>query len=588
MRTSKITSLILAFILIVSVLAFPASAEPDPVETGTKVIEYDFSKISSLDEIGKIENVYLTAGNVNGVAYDSCEIVNNKLKISSLANSHCFVTLFDYIPAVKDYTDYTITLKYSFDTEGSKTTDTSKQRAGIIYNLTTRSKSLGWAFIRAKGDYENGCYIDDKWKADGSYQKSSTLDGGFSNGKEYTLTAHMKPDGTIDMCYYDADGNVIGDLAKGIKDYRSGQGIGLYLRACTMYVSYFSVTEYSAVDPVKRADGNEIISQDFSSVTDVSEIDGFAVASGSVDNVTISGGKLSVAPTDNTYHVLKLLDYSPAGTKGNAWTAVIKASFSSDVFLSSSTGEAKNLFGIAFDIDESTQNYNTAVLRSSGEYDLDGYKGNAWVSGTRLWDRSFVNYYPEHEYEIMLIAYSDGTVRMAIDGVLSEDVMTRTDLTGGIGVVCRNAEMTVSEITVYENAANGVSYKGTQSSGAVEAGEKYNIRFVATMESADASAAGFIIKTSYSSYEQTKTIPVASLLYSVAGSENGMSLTYTANDLAGNYLYALGIYGIPADIGDVTFTITPYYVKDGVTNTSQSYEVVYNAGDLISQSPISN
>ncbi|HBF15640.1 MAG TPA: hypothetical protein DDW30_08200 [Clostridiales bacterium] len=577
MKQLRLIALLLA--LVTAFAAFSTVTFAEEPEGGRTVVEYDFSTMDSLDAV-QIENPH--AGGT-GQALEACELSDGRLKLEAQIDKHCFVQLLDYYPAIKSYSDYTVTMRFSFDTTDSEATNVVNQRAGIVYNLTPHESTYSWAVIKADGVYENSRYSDGNWKADGSYQKNDKLDGGYSKDKEYTLTAHMKADGTIDMCYYDAEGNVIGDAAKGIKNYRSAQGIGIYLRACTMYVSYFSIVENGGFNPNIEKKGTETTALNFGTVADLSDLTGLSVVNGNVDNVTLTDGKLTVA-ADSTYHVLNLLDVASVGVEGKAWSIVMKASFS--VATEMISGESKKMFGIAFDVDAENKNYSTAVIRAKGDHDMNSFANNAWKSGTRNWDVSNVNYYPNHEYEIAVIGYADGTVRMAIDGVLATDVMERTALTGSIGVICRNGTVSVSEIRVYEEAANEIAYIGTQSSGALEDGT-YSVRFVAKLASAKASAAGFTVRVRVGETDKTKAFAVSNLYREVSGEAHGISLSYAANDFAGNYLLAQGIYGIPSDAGNVTFTVTPYYIQNGETVTAQSYEVVYNAGSLVSQTAVS-
>ncbi len=577
MKQFRLIALLLA--LVTAFAAFSTVTFAEESEGGRTVVAYDFSTMDSLDSL-QIENPHATG---NGRALKTCELKDGKLKLEPQTDGHCFVQLFDYYPAIKSYSDYTVTMRFSFDTTDSAVTDKAKQRAGISYNLTPHEVTYSWAFINANVVYENGCNIQGTWKADGSFRKSAGLEGGYSKDKEYTLTAHMKADGTIDMCYYDAEGNVIGNAATGIKNYRSAQRIGIYLRSCTMYVSSFSIVENSGLNPNVEQKGIETTALDFGTVANLSDLAGLSVINGSADNAALADGKLTVT-ADSTYHVLKLLDVASVGTEGKAWSIVMKASFSAAI--AKNTVDSKMLFGLAFDMDTDNRNYNSAVLRAEGKFDMNTFANNAWKSGTRNWDVSNVNYYPDHEYEIAVFGYADGTVRMAIDGVLATDVMERTAQTGGIGIICRNGAVSVSEIRVYEEAANEIAYIGTQSSGALEDGT-YSVRFVAKITAANVSAAGFTVRVRTGETDITKTFAVPALYREVSGEAHGVSLSYAANDFAGNYLLAQGIYGIPSDAGNVTFTVTPYYVRNGETVTAQSYEVVYNVGSPVSQTAVS-
>ena len=133
----------------------------------------------------------------------------------------------------------------------------------------------------------------------------------------------------------------------------------------------------------------------------------------------------------------------------------------------------------------------------------------------------------------------------------------------------------------------GVNYKGVQE---YVHGDFYNVRFVANLDDyTQYEAAGFVIEAVFASGDvQSKTYGrdcryVYTHLTAVSG---GDTVALSAAEMQGNYLMAYAIHNIPLSVGEARFTVTPYTVQNGEGVLSASYEVVYNNGELVSQSPV--
>ena len=102
------------------------------------------------------------------------------------------------------------------------------------------------------------------------------------------------------------------------------------------------------------------------------------------------------------------------------------------------------------------------------------------------------------------------------------------------------------------------TYVGYQVSDVSEG--KYSVRFVASINYLDdVSSVGFIIRAQYTKdaapVDKTVTQYCSYVYTSILAGGNSV----TAEELGGNYVFALHIDDIPTDVGAITFTVTPYY-----------------------------
>ena len=111
-------------------------------------------------------------------------------------------------------------------------------------------------------------------------------------------------------------------------------------------------------------------------------------------------------------------------------------------------------------------------------------------------------------------------------------------------------------------------------------GNKFALRLVGLVELGDTaltdySKVGFVVVANYANINTKCTAAASNKIYSSITENTATSTNaLTATELGGDYIYALAIKNIPANAGDVTFTVTPYYVAaDGTT-------VVYGANTV--------
>ena len=181
------------------------------------------------------------------------------------------------------------------------------------------------------------------------------------------------------------------------------------------------------------------------------------------------------------------------------------------------------------------------------------------------------------------------------------ETTTTHNVAGAIGLIFGNMYGWIDDIRV-TNDANGdviysedfeslslrgnVEYEGVQES-AVKDGT-YAVRFVGALGDdvalADYSEVGFRVTATWGA-DGTKTLDTActTVYGKITGSADGVTSEYRADSFGAKYLFALAVEGIPTDAGQITFTVTPYYVTAAGTVTGNAYTVVYNAGALVSQ-----
>lgn len=131
---------------------------------------------------------------------------------------------------------------------------------------------------------------------------------------------------------------------------------------------------------------------------------------------------------------------------------------------------------------------------------------------------------------------------------------------------------------------NGFKLVGVQDTD--PAAEKINVRFVGVVDQPEDFQKIGIKVTAYLNGEKHKDFDIATteVYKAITGSANGVNSTITAEELGGEYVYALTIKGVPAS-GTVTFEVTPYTVdvndSSNVTDYA-TYEVVYQNGEYVS------
>lgn len=170
----------------------------------------------------------------------------------------------------------------------------------------------------------------------------------------------------------------------------------------------------------------------------------------------------------------------------------------------------------------------------------------------------------------------DGDNEISADqiNVFSNILTTASTLTG-----YANVEKTMEGLVAACNAVAKTSGLCALQISTQEAGNPYSVRFIAKLDTTDYVRAG--IKVSINGVEKimdTTTVYTEISAYT----ENGTIASYTAQKLGATYLYAAGVYNIPANAENVVITVTPYTVamveETETTVEGEAYEITFNKG----------
>lgn len=240
----RIVSMVVVLSLAFMMLIGASATEPEPPQSSKTVLEYDFSAMDALPQLE-------CSTAQKGVAYSAAELADGCLVISNPQTKHCFVRLASYENAMKEGSDYVITLKASMDASESAAADNKDEhRIGIMFGLNALDSlnTVRYFFLRESGKYQAGSYIAGTWTGkevvnDGVVSQDVSIE----QNVEYTFRVYVKSDDTVEVGIYDAAGTLLNPNAEGTVpvtgNLRMGDGIGLYIRGCTLKASYFSIVE---------------------------------------------------------------------------------------------------------------------------------------------------------------------------------------------------------------------------------------------------------------------------------------------------------------------------------------------------------
>lgn len=127
------------------------------------------------------------------------------------------------------------------------------------------------------------------------------------------------------------------------------------------------------------------------------------------------------------------------------------------------------------------------------------------------------------------------------------------------------------------NFAREVRFAGTQESGI--ANDRYSLRFIATLDHLNYTAAGFELGavSESGSYDLSKSCTVVynSILATDAG---GKQQTVTADSLYGEYCMALSVTDIPVSEGVITWTVRAWVMRNGEKLYTDTYRLMVTPG----------
>lgn len=251
------------------------------------------------------------------------------------------------------------------------------------------------------------------------------------------------------------------------------------------------------------------------------------------------------------------------------------------------TGFTGNAFGTytAYTLENGTRtDANCAAMATKPKKNASVYVSVTCTKGTYTVDGKTYTAKIESSVDDSLIAVSYGQWADAPVMFYYESDGNRWDVQfTNITVTTQNAHLDTEG-----EAGAGVVYRGCQESRTADG--SFGVRFIATVDSLDYSAVGFTIDAVYEAGDvSTKTYGRAlTSVYTglLATASDSSTVLINAEALGGSYLMAYAILGIPDTVGTASFTVTPWFEKNGTRTAGTAYTVVYRASVLISQTAV--
>ena len=171
--------------------------------------------------------------------------------------------------------------------------------------------------------------------------------------------------------------------------------------------------------------------------------------------------------------------------------------------------------------------------------------------------------------------------------------MNTTDVVSGINFRAGKPEGVYKMNRVLIDTATDVATTGFKLVGVQDtapAQSKINVRFVgvlddlASFQKIGIKVDAYTVANGEATLHKNFDISTTEVYKTISANVDGVNTKITAEELGGNYLYALTILGVPAT-GTVKFVVTPYTVD--VEDSSNvvdyaTYEVVYTNGEYVS------
>lgn len=136
------------------------------------------------------------------------------------------------------------------------------------------------------------------------------------------------------------------------------------------------------------------------------------------------------------------------------------------------------------------------------------------------------------------------------------------------------------DVSGCEDASGKVRFHGSQVRESDE--NTYSVRLVGSIADLEYREIGFYVTVRWNGRSETRTLKCRRAFETMTAGQNATE--YTAAGLRGGetpYLYAMTVSGIPGNSGTVSFSVTPYGVREGsnAAETGEEYLVVYRNGD---------
>lgn len=172
------------------------------------------------------------------------------------------------------------------------------------------------------------------------------------------------------------------------------------------------------------------------------------------------------------------------------------------------------------------------------------------------------------------VASTDGAVAVinAIYAAMSDEAKAVFTVYG-----IADAQGNGATIAFAEEKPTGITAMGYQVTDVDATAGTYNIRFASIIDSLRYNAVGYEIVATYVENGETKTLTFdkqCNTVYTaLTGSVNGTTAEYTV--VGDYYIVALAITGVPAGVGEVTYTVKPYTVTGEAKTYGEAVTVTY-------------
>ena len=228
------------------------------------------------------------------------------------------------------------------------------------------------------------------------------------------------------------------------------------------------------------------------------------------------------------------------------------------------------------------------IKNDGGNLYFGEFVGGSRYSGTSYSPFTFSDVIYTGSNALLGCVYAKGTTTFetsgtAYDASVKNEKSTKTDnLTTAVSAwtnwdtsTGKPLPKTVAEMLI-DPVTEVAGYQATDATG-----DKFSFRIVAVIDLkdgeslADYEEVGFKVSATYAglSTPMTKDYSTTTVYTSVTGDTATGLVEYTAEDLGGDYIFALACKNVPANVGEITVTVTSYYKKvggsvvDGATQT---------------------
>ena len=548
-KTRILSALLTVFLLLSALATGSVAAEDTPAMPGKVLYEEDF--VSVMEKLGWAYGTQGYTSKTFNLAIDDNfgEAGNKALRFMETAEGWCGIEMVS-AEKMTGVTKYSISADMRWE-----------KCATFAFRFGDTSVS--------NGDFAGISWHETLWNVTGGADSAST---NYKNPevirKNKTIHLDIQVDAEAGTVALYVDGTNVTTRDNATKKVGT---IYLLVRGLTAWMDNICVKNEKT--------GTVIYSEDFESVQN-GHLDVDPVYAGNLELITVTGGKLNIN-RPGEYGSWGVFEVVPASAIGSTEKYVV----SYDLTVNRTWNHH---FLMTFG---SSDNGNAERNVISYHYDGNGEIFSNLVAGKeKLCNETYGTFYNKPMHVQFEVNATTGVATLWINGVRYGSLTNPAFKNGGIGLgAANNTVATVDNLVVTAGTVADLAqlrYIGVQES-AVKDGT-YAVRFVGALGDDVAlenyTEVGFKVTATWGA-DGTKTLDTActTIYGKITGSADGVTSEYRADSFGAKYLFALAVEGIPTDAGQITFTVTPYYVTAAGTVTGNACTVIYNAGALVSQ-----